>query len=198
MVSAVAASVTISGAWVDANSAPTRAAAAWSSAPTTIRSGCRASWTAVPSRRNSGFDTTATSGRSRSCSTRMRRAHRHRGLVHDDGAVLEVRRDLDGHGLEEAHVGRAVGALGGGHAQEDELRAAHRLGRRRARSAAAPSRGPPMQHVAEALLHDGGLAPRQLLHLGRVRLAAAHLVPEMGEDDRRGEADVAGADHRRR
>ena len=69
MVSAVAASVTISGAWVPAKSSPTRAAADWSSAPTTIRSGWRLSWTAVPSRRNSGLDTTVTSCRPSTRST---------------------------------------------------------------------------------------------------------------------------------
>ena len=55
--------MTISGAPVAANSSPTRAAAAWSSAPTTMRSGCRLSCTAVPSRKNSGLDTTVTSPR---------------------------------------------------------------------------------------------------------------------------------------
>ncbi len=69
MVSAVAASVIRRGAWVPENRAPTWAAADWSSAPTTMRSGCRLSGTAVPSRRNSGFDTTVTSERPRTRST---------------------------------------------------------------------------------------------------------------------------------
>ena len=48
----------------------TRIAAAWWSAPITMRSGCRKSCTADPSRRNSGFDTTCTSGRrSTRCTT---------------------------------------------------------------------------------------------------------------------------------
>ena len=69
MVSEVVASVTISGARVDENSSPTAAAAAASSAPTTIRSGLRLSTTAVPSRRNSGLETTPMSGRPITCST---------------------------------------------------------------------------------------------------------------------------------
>ncbi len=69
MVSAVAASVTSSGDRVPTNSSPTRAAAAWSSAPTTMRSGWRLSATAVPSRRNSGLDTTWTSWRPSTRST---------------------------------------------------------------------------------------------------------------------------------
>ena len=69
MVSAVMVSVTISGAPVAANSSPTRTAACRSSAPTTTRSGWRLSWTAVPSRRNSGLETTVMSSRPVTCST---------------------------------------------------------------------------------------------------------------------------------
>ena len=69
IVSAVVVSVTMSGARVPLKSAPTLAATRLSSAPTTIRSGCRLSETAVPSRRNSGFETTATSWRSVTRST---------------------------------------------------------------------------------------------------------------------------------
>ena len=69
IVSDVVASVTISGARVDENSSPTLAAARASSAPTTIRSGLRLSSTAVPSRRNSGLETTLMSARPITCST---------------------------------------------------------------------------------------------------------------------------------
>ncbi len=69
IVSEVVASVTMSGAAVDEKSSPTLAAAPGSSAPTTMRSGFRLSRTAVPSRRNSGLETTLTSGRPMTCST---------------------------------------------------------------------------------------------------------------------------------
>ena len=69
IVSDVVASVTMSGASVVENSSPTIAAAWGSSAPTTIRSGLRLSSTAVPSRRNSGLETTLTSERPITCST---------------------------------------------------------------------------------------------------------------------------------
>ena len=69
IVSEVVASVTMSGAEVDEKSSPTLAAAWGSSAPTTMRSGFRLSSTAVPSRRNSGLETTLTSGRPMTCST---------------------------------------------------------------------------------------------------------------------------------
>ena len=157
-----------------------------------------ASWMAVPSRRNSGLDTTATSGRSRSRSTRSVEPTGTVDLLTTTAPCSRCGRDLDGHGLEEAHVGGAVGALGGGDAQEDEVGARARPRWPRARTCSRPESSPPIEDVAEALLDDGGLAARQLLHLGRVRLATGHLVPEMGEDDRRGEPDVPGPDHRRR
>ena len=69
IVSADAGSVTITGALSAENRAATRPAAAWSSAPITMRSGLRKSCTAEPSRRNSGFDTTRTSSRRSACST---------------------------------------------------------------------------------------------------------------------------------
>ena len=97
IVSAVAASVTIRGAWVAAKSAPTRAAAAWSSAPTTIRSGWRQSWTADPSRRNSGLETTGTPGPVEEALDEQGRAHRDRRLVHDHGPVGQMGTDLWGH-----------------------------------------------------------------------------------------------------
>src|SRR5918995_7280216 len=69
IVSAEAGSVTITGAATPMYSDDTLIAAAWSVLPTTMRSGWRKSCTAEPSRRNSGFDTTFTSGRSRTRST---------------------------------------------------------------------------------------------------------------------------------
>src|SRR6266508_427930 len=69
IVSADAGSVTINGAGTPRYSDATLMAAAWSSLPTTMRSGCKKSCTAEPSRRNSGFDTTATSGRRSTRST---------------------------------------------------------------------------------------------------------------------------------
>src|SRR5438067_11237364 len=69
MVSADAGSVTLTGAWMPSNRAATRPAVAWSSQPMTMRSGCRKSCTAEPSRRNSGLDATITSSRPNACST---------------------------------------------------------------------------------------------------------------------------------
>ncbi len=66
IVSADAGSVMITGVSMFAYSSATFSAAARFAAPMTTRSGMRKSLTAVPSRRNSGFDTTETSSR---CST---------------------------------------------------------------------------------------------------------------------------------
>src|SRR4051794_27454245 len=67
--SADAGSVTINGAAMPRYSDTTRTAALWSLVPMTMRSGCRKSCTAEPSRRNSGFDTTNTSLRPSARST---------------------------------------------------------------------------------------------------------------------------------
>ena len=71
IVSADAGSVTTTGDAMPRYSEATSAAAAWSSLPTTMRSGWRKSCTADPSRRNSGFDTTRTSGRPSTRSTTL-------------------------------------------------------------------------------------------------------------------------------
>ncbi len=71
MVSAEAGSVIKMGVSTVAYSSATRSAAARSALPITTRSGWRKSCTAVPSRRNSGFDTTNTSLRWRTRSTAM-------------------------------------------------------------------------------------------------------------------------------
>src|SRR5262245_2378914 len=70
MVSADDGVVMTTGALVLSNSRATRMAAALSSLPMTIRSGRWQSQTAVPSRRNSGFDTARTLSRPRACWTK--------------------------------------------------------------------------------------------------------------------------------
>ncbi len=69
MSSDVVASVMTAGAPESLNSSATRTAASRSSAPTTTRSGLSESATAVPSRRNSGLETTTTSARPTTRST---------------------------------------------------------------------------------------------------------------------------------
>ena len=77
IISAVAGSVTISGAPSGRYSSVSKPAARSLAVPTTIRSGCMKSKTAVPSRRNSGFEATSNStfdGKRRRmiCSTKSR------------------------------------------------------------------------------------------------------------------------------
>ena len=71
MVSAVVGSVMTMAAPVEPKSSATAVAARTSVDPTTMRSGWRLSVTAVPSRRNSGFETTAISERPMVRSTRF-------------------------------------------------------------------------------------------------------------------------------
>ncbi len=70
MSSEVVASVMTAGAPESLNNSATRTAASRSSAPTTTRSGLSESATAVPSLRNSGLETTTTSARPTTRSTR--------------------------------------------------------------------------------------------------------------------------------
>ncbi len=194
MVSAVAASVMSSGAWVSANSSPTRAAADWSSAPTTMRSGCRLSATAVPSRRNSGLETTATSWRPSTRSTTRVEPTGTVDLLTMIGPGQQVRSDLPGHRLDEGEVGRAVVALGSGHAEEDELGAGHCRGG--ADHEAEAAGGHAFGHqLLEMVLDDGHPAALEHGHLGLVGVAAGDPVAEGGEGGGRGQPDVADADH---
>ena len=130
-----------------ANSSPTLAAARVSSAPTTIRSGFRLSSTAVPSRRNSGFETTLMSGRPITCSTMVAEPTGTVDLLTTMAPGTQVRRDLLGRRLDVGQVGRPVGALRRGHAEEHELRAGHgvdgRLGE--GEVAGAPRPPPPVR-----------------------------------------------------
>ena len=124
-----------------------------------------------------------------------RRPHRDRRLVDYDSSAHEVWADLLGDRLEEVHVGGTVGALWGRHAQEDEGGLAHGVGRAQ-HEAQPPRLEPDAQKVCEPLFHDGGLAPRQAVHLVGIRLPARHPVAEVRQDDRRREAHVAGSDDR--
>ena len=193
IVSAVAASVMSRGAWVPANSSPTRAAAAWSSAPTTMRSGCRLSGTAVPSRRNSGLETTWTSVRP---STRSTTRVDPTGTVDLLTMIVpgsQVGADLGRHGLDVGQVRRAVVALGGGDAQEHELGALDG-GRGPLDEAQVAGRLTLADQLLEVLLDDGYLAPLEHGDLGRVGVATGHPMSEVGERGRGGEAHVAHAD----
>ena len=94
MVSADAGSVTMNGVATPRYSEATRAAAARSSAPTTIRSGCMKSWTAEPFAEELGVRHHGDVRSTEHGLDDLGRADRHRGLVDDDGALVEHRSDL--------------------------------------------------------------------------------------------------------
>ena len=173
MSSAVAGSVTMNGAGTPRYSEATRMAALWSSLPTTMRSGCRKSWTAVPSRRNSGLDTTDTSGRRSTRSTTLVEPTGTVDLLTTTAPSLEVVADLGRRRLEVAQVGRAVDALGRGHAEVDELGVGHRGDG--AEHEVQPARAQPVgDEVLETGLDDRDLAAVQSLDL---------LGDDVGTDD---------------
>ena len=160
IVSADAGSVTITGAVMPRYSDATCTAAAWSSAPITMRSGLRKSWMAEPSRRNSGFDTTDTSLRPSARSTTRVEPDRHGRLVDDHGLARQHRADLAGGGLDVGEVGRAVVALGGGDAEVGELAVPRRRWRRRRRSVSRPPSTPSRTRLSSPASRIG-ISPRR-------------------------------------
>ena len=197
MVSAVAASVISSGAWVPEKSSPTRAATDWSSAPTTMRSGWRLSEHrgALPQELRIGHHRDVVAAEHPLDD--QGRAHRHRRLVDDDRSGGEMGADLLGHGFDEREIGRPVVALRGGYAEEDELGPGHRLGR--ADHEPEPSRRLALvDQLLELVLDDRHLALLEHGDLGRVRVATGHPVTEVGEGGRGRQSDVADADDRHR
>ena len=138
---------------------------AGSSVPITTRSGLRKSSTAVPSFRNSGFETTA-----KGCFVSARHhlphpgrgPHRHRGLVDDD--LVAVHRAGDAP-RDVEHVGQVRGAvlvLRRPDRDEDHLARPHRL-LEVGREAQALLGDVARDHLVEAGLVDRDLAPPQPL-----------------------------------
>ena len=194
MVSAVAVSVTMSGAPVAAKSSPTRTAARRSSAPTTTRSGWRLSWTADPSRRNSGLETTVMSARPVTRSTRV--------------AVPTGTVDL----LTTTAPGTRSGAISSAACSTARRSAdpssacgvgTHRKTKAAPRTASAaeatnrsdPASTPWRTSVASPFSTIGRLAPLEGLEALGVALGAHHPVAEVGQGGRRGQPHVARADH---
>ena len=82
---------------------------------------------AEPSRRNSGFDTTATSLRPSARSTTRVEPTGTVDLLTTTASLGQERADLAGGVLDVGQVGRAVGALRRGHAEVGELAVGDRV-----------------------------------------------------------------------
>ena len=123
------------------------------------------------------------------------RADRHGRLVDHDGARLEVGRDLLGRRLDVGEVGRAVGALGRRHAEEDELGPDDRLDGRVGEATGVPAATPSGHQLVEADLDDRHAPGAQGGQPASVALGQDDRVAEVGQRGRRGQPDVAGADH---
>ena len=122
------------------------------------------------------------------------RADRHRRLVDDDRLGRQHGADLAGGRLDVAEVGRAVGALGRGHAQVDELGRRRRRRRRRPRSSGGRCPGPPGRG-RRGPASTMGTSPRlRALDLVGVDVGADDLVAEVGEARAGRQPDVTGPD----
>ena len=137
------------------------------------------------------------SGRPMTCSTRVAEPTGTVDLLTTMAPVLQVGTDLLGRRLHVGQVGRPVVALGGRHAQEDELGAEHGLGGRggEAQVAGVDALG---HQLVQPLLDDGHHPAAQGGQALRVALGQHHPMAEVGQGGRSGQADVAGADHRHR
>ena len=161
-----------------------------------MRSGWRKSWIAEPSRRNSGFDTTATSLRPSARSTTRVEPDRHGRLVDDDGLARQQRADL---------AGRRPRCRTGRRSRRRPAASARRGRRTRSRPTALaaptherePAAVEALAHeVVEARLEDRDLAPLEQRDLVGVDVGAHDVVADVGEARAGGEPDVARADDR--
>ncbi len=128
-----------------------------------------------------------------------RSAHGHRALVHhhQGGGVLGPEghglADLAGHGEHVLHVGAAVLALGGAHADEGGVGGGHACLQVGGEAEGAGGEVPG-QELIEARLEDGGLALGERGHLGRVHVHPQDAVASLREAGGGHEADVSRTD----
>ena len=169
----------------------------------TTRSGWVKSWTAEPSRRNSGFDTT-----SNSCFSPLlaqflgdpgghpaARAHGHGALVHDHPVTVHRARHAPGRGLDVLEVRAPVVRGWSAHGDEDDLAGAH--GQGEVGREGEPSRlDVARHHVVQARLEYRDAAAQEGLDLALVVVDADNRVPEIREAGPAHEADIARPYHR--
>ena len=155
---------------------------------------------AAPSRRNSGFETTAELGFGARLADDaldlVAGADRHGRLGYNDREAVERGGDLARGGIDVGQVGMAVTAARR-RADRDEHRGglAHRL--RQPRGEAQPAGPDVARHQrVEARLEDRHVAAFERRDLVRIAVDADHVMAEIGEAGAGDEADVAGADHR--
>ena len=133
------------------------------------------------------------SGRPITCSTMLAEPTGTVDLLTTMAPGSRMRRDLLGRRLDVGQVGRAVGALGRRHAQEDELRPRHRLDRRVGEGEVA-GRHAVGHQLVEPGLHDRHAAGAQRRQPGRLALGQHDVVAEVRQRRRGRQAHVAGAD----
>src|SRR5215207_5194457 len=175
------------------------ACARGSSVPITMRSGRLKSEIAAPSRRNSGFDTTAPSAWG--AVSRMMRSTSSpvpTGTVdfgHDGGEAVERARDGAGGLMDVGEVGVAVAAPRG-RADRDEHGVGLAHGRGQVGCESKPALADVVGHqVREARLVDRHLAAPQGLDLGRIGVHAGHPVTKVRKTRPRHKPNITRAHH---
>ena len=151
----------------------------------------------MPSRRNSGFETTATSGR---CSTRSTTRVEPTGtvdLLTTTAPGAQDRPDLAGGGLDVRQIGAAVIVLRRWHAQEHDVGIGRRSGGTDDEPQATAGDGVG-DDLVEPVLDDRDLPRLEPRHLVGVDVATDDVEPEMGEAGSGREPHVARSDHRNR
>ena len=169
-----------------------------------MRSGCRVSWTANPSRRNSGFQAISTStpsGASRAGPLGQfgGGADRHGRLADDHRGAPQPRHQRVDHGVHVAQVGAVFALLlRGSDAEEVHV---GELGRLVVVGGEPQPAGSEVvaQHLPQARLVERNVAGREFGDLARVDVDADHLVAQLGHPGRVGRAEVTrtenGASH---
>ena len=164
-----------------------------------MRSGCSVSWTAKPSRRNSGFQAISTStpsgaSRARPLGQFGGGAHRHRRLADDHRGTTQPRHQRVDHGVHMAQVGAVFALLlRGSDAEEVHV---GEFGRRVVVGGEVqPSRIDVVaQHLSQAGLVERDIARGQLGDLAGVDVDADDFVAQFGHPGGMCRAEIARAE----
>ena len=154
--------------------------------------------TAVPSRRNSGFETT-----SKFCTVyAMAMEHaanpivgvnRHGAFFHDDFVIVDGAGNLSYHGLDVREVGGAGVALGSAHGDEDGFALLDSAGEIAGEfDAAVAMLG---QQFGQVLFEDGHAAFAESFDPGFIIIHANDAMADLGKANGRDQSDISRPDY---
>lgn len=173
--------------------------------PTTIRSGCRVSCTAKPSRRNSGFQASSAPAAGRSQLGEAGRetgggAHRDGRLADDQDGPVQVRGQGIEGAVDVAHVAGVLAVLLRS-VHTDEVDVAELADLLPGGGEAQPAGGSldpgdvPLEHLLQARFVHRHTAGGEQLDLLRDDIEPQDLEAQLGHGRGMGGAEIAGADH---